>query len=176
MVICTHVLMRKFSERLPTACAYVIKSFFSPWCVCIGVWVHRRWSTKRHRNSMDFCNEGGCIGPYLAAQPTSARVQNRVEFVELPRDMTPNCTAEIQAGTGISRWYHSFQAVVTAHVREYRIRRDARGSPVHYLWIYERVRTHSDVRLSYRCDVRMSYLVPGSITYTSKFIIHIYAY
>ena len=32
---------------------------------------------------MDFSREGGCGGPYLAAPPTSARVQIRDEFVEL---------------------------------------------------------------------------------------------
>ena len=53
---------------------------------------------------MDFGREGGCGGSYLAAPPTSARVQNRVEFVELARDMSSNCTGDVQAGTGISRW------------------------------------------------------------------------
>ena len=30
--------------------------------------------------------------PYLGATPASARVQNRVEFVKLARDMSSNCT------------------------------------------------------------------------------------
>ena len=57
---------------------------------CIGLCVHRRWSIERHRKNMDFGREGGCGGPYLAAPPTSARVQNRVEFVELARDRSSN--------------------------------------------------------------------------------------
>ena len=75
----------------------------------VFVLVHRRWSVERHRKSMSFGREGGCGGPYLAAPPTSARVQNLVEFVELARDMSSNCTGEGQARTGISRWYHSSQ-------------------------------------------------------------------
>ena len=50
--------------------------------------VHRRWSIERHQKSMDFGREGGCGGPYLAVPPTSARVQNRAEFVGLARDMS----------------------------------------------------------------------------------------
>ena len=56
---------------------------------------------------MGFGRERGSGGPYLAAPPTAARVQNSVEFVELARD----CTGEVQARTEISHWYHSFQAV-----------------------------------------------------------------
>ena len=66
---------------------------------------------------MDFGRERDCVGAYLAALHTSARVQNRVEFVELARDMSSNCTGEVQARTGSSRWYHSFQAVVPPRVR-----------------------------------------------------------
>ena len=66
---------------------------------------------------MDFGRERGCGGPYFAAPPASARVQNRVEFVELARDMSSNCTGEVQARTGVSRWYHSFQAVVPPRAR-----------------------------------------------------------
>ena len=80
-------------------------------CWCIGLCVHRRWSIERHRNSMDFGRERGCVGPYLAALHTSARVQNLVEFVELARDMSSHCTGEVQARTGISRWYHRFGCV-----------------------------------------------------------------
>ena len=49
---------------------------------------------------MDFGREGGCGGSYLAAPPTSARVQNRVEFVELARDMSSNCTRSHWDRTG----------------------------------------------------------------------------
>ena len=52
--------------------------------------MHRGWTIERNRKSMDFGRERGCGGPYLAAPPTSARVQNRVEFVELARDMFSN--------------------------------------------------------------------------------------
>ena len=109
--------MRKFPERLPTAWAYLIKSFFRPWCVLVYLCVHRRWSIERNRKGMDFGRERGCGGPYLAAPPTSARVQNNVEFVELARDMSSNWTGEVQARTGISRWYHSFQAVAQPRAR-----------------------------------------------------------
>ena len=72
--------------------------------VALLVCVLRRWSIERYRKSMDFGREGDCGCPYLAAPPTSARVQNSVEFVELARDMSSNCTGEVQAGAGISRW------------------------------------------------------------------------
>ena len=42
--------------------------------------------------------------PYYALHPP-ARVQSRFEFVELGRDMSSNCTGEVQAGTGISGRY-----------------------------------------------------------------------
>ena len=41
---------------------------------------------------MDFGREGYGGGPYLAAPPTSARVQNRFESVELAPDMSSKCT------------------------------------------------------------------------------------
>ena len=59
---------------------------------CVGGWVHQRWSIECYRKSMDFGREGGCVGSYLGTPPTSARVQNRVEFVELAHDMSSNCT------------------------------------------------------------------------------------
>ena len=68
------------------------------WCV------HRRYSIERLRKSMNFGREGGCVGPYLAAPPTSARVQNGVELVDLACDMFSNCTGEVQARIGISGW------------------------------------------------------------------------
>ena len=103
MVSCGHVPVTIFSERLPTAWIKK-KMFLRLLCALLCVWVHRYWSIKNQRKSMDFGREGGCGGPYLAAPPTSARVQNRVEFVELARDMSSNCTGDVQAGTGISRW------------------------------------------------------------------------
>ena len=82
-------------------------------CWCIGLCVQRRWSIERHRKSVDFGRERGCVGPYLAA------LLNRVEFVEFARDMFSNCTREVLrvARTGISRWYHSCQAVVPPRAR-----------------------------------------------------------
>ena len=35
------------------------------------------------------------------------------------------------------------------HVRVYIVRTGARGSPVEYVWMYECVRTHYDVRMAY---------------------------
>ena len=35
----------------------------------------------------------------------SIHVQNSFEFVELGRDISSNCTGEVQAGTAISGWY-----------------------------------------------------------------------
>ena len=97
--------MRKFEERLPTACLL----FVLPLPVGPSVrreCVHRRWSIERHRKSMDFDHEGGCGGPYFAAPPTSARVQNRVEFVELARDMSSSLIARRKFKPElISRWY-----------------------------------------------------------------------
>ena len=49
----------------------------------VGVCVHRRGSIERYPKNMGFGRERGCGGPYLAAPPTSALVQNRVEFGEL---------------------------------------------------------------------------------------------
>ena len=104
------------------------------WCV------HRRWSIERHRKSMDFGREGGCGVPYLAAPPTSARVQNSVKFVELARDMPSNCTGEVQAR--ISRWYHSFQSVAPLRARLTCSMNSSAG-------IFDCVRTHCGVRMAY---------------------------
>ena len=59
----------------------IVLSSFVGVCVRIGVWVHRRWSIERHRKIMDLGREDGCGGPYLAAPPTSSRIQNRFDFV-----------------------------------------------------------------------------------------------
>ena len=68
--------------------------------------MHRRWSIERHRKSLDFGRERGCVAPYLAALHTSARVQNRVEFVELARDMSSSLIARRKFKPElISRWY-----------------------------------------------------------------------
>ena len=111
-------------------------------CLSVRLCVPRRWSIERHRKSMDFGRERGCRGPYFAAPPTSDRVQNRVEFVELVRDMSSNCTEEVQARTRISRWYHSFQAVVPPRARFTCSMNLPAG-------IFEDVRTHCDVRMAY---------------------------
>ena len=103
--------VRKFQERLRTACLNLMKLFLLP--LSVPRCVRRRWSNERHRKSMDFGRERGCGGPYFAAP--HARLcprPKRFEFVELARDISSNCTVEVQARTGISRWYHSFQAVV----------------------------------------------------------------
>ena len=84
--------MRKFQERLPTTWAYSVKLLLRPWCVWVRMFVylcvHLRSSIEHHRKSMDFSRERGYGTPYLAAPPTAARVQNRVEFVELARGMS----------------------------------------------------------------------------------------
>ena len=112
---CTHDPVRNFPERLPTAWAYSEKYYLVAG-VC-GLFVHRRWSTERHRKSIDSRHGRGYVGPYLAAHHTFAHVLNRVEFVQLARDMSSNGTGEDQARTGISRWYHSFQAVVPSRAK-----------------------------------------------------------
>ena len=81
-------------EKIPRTFAHSVGLFYKivvsslVYTLC----VHRRWSIERHRNSIDFAREGGCGSPYLVAPPISACVQNRVEFVELARDMSSNCT------------------------------------------------------------------------------------
>ena len=124
-------------------------------CLCVLVYlrVHRRWSIERHRKSMDFGREGGCGVPYLAAPPTSARVQNSVKFVELARDMPSNCTGEVQAR--ISRWYHSFQSVAPLRARLTCSMNSSAG-------IFDCVRTHCGVRRAYH-----AWHLGASITYVS---------
>ena len=78
---------RTFADSVGLINLIIISSLV---CVLVCWCVHRRWSIERHRKNMDFGREGGCGGPYLAAPPTSARVQNRVEFVELARDRSSN--------------------------------------------------------------------------------------
>ena len=108
-------------------------------CWCIGLCVHRRWSIERHRKSMDFGRGRGCGGPYLAALHNSARVQKRVEFVELARDMSSNCTGEVQARTGISRLYHSLVPPRTRFTCSMNI----------LAGIFDCVRTHCDGLMAY---------------------------
>ena len=124
-------------------------------CWCIGLCVHRRWSIERDRKSMDFGRERGCVGPYLAALHTSAHVQNRVDFVELARDMSSNCTGEVQARTGISRWYRSFQAVVPPRARFTFSMNILAG-------IFDCARTHCGVRVAYH-----TWYLGAGITYVS---------
>ena len=108
---------------------------------------------------MDFGRERGCVDPILAALHTSARVQNRVEFVELARDMSSNCTGEVQARTGSSRWYHSFQAVVPP-----RARFTCSMNILLIAGIFDCVRTHFGGRMAYH----IWYLGAG-ITYSSGY-------
>ena len=97
------------------------------------------------------------LGAYrLFAPPfTSARVQSRFEFVKLGGDMWSNCQRKGQAEIGISGWYQLvrsgwYQLVPrTIQVREYRVCRVTRGSPVQYVWIYECVCTLCDVRMAH---------------------------
>ena len=77
-------IFRTFADRVGLFNFIILSSL-----VCVLV-CHGRWSIDRHRKSMNFGLERGCGGPYLAAPPTSARVQNRVEFVELARGMSSN--------------------------------------------------------------------------------------
>ena len=67
---------------------------------------------------MDFGREGGCGGPLFALLFTSARVQNRVYFVELARDMSSNFTGEVEVGTAVPGWY---QLVPSTHYISSRI-------------------------------------------------------
>ena len=55
--------VRKFQERLRTACLNLMKLFLLP--LSVPRCVRRRWSNERHRKSMDFGRERGCGGPYL---------------------------------------------------------------------------------------------------------------
>ena len=108
--------MRKFRERLPPACAYlilrstIVLTFLVGLLVCsfVGVLVcgcidvgpsnatERAWISAAR---------AAAEAPYLGAPSTSARIQNRVDFVELARDTSSNCTGEVQAGIAISGWY-----------------------------------------------------------------------
>ena len=90
---------RKFPERLPTGCHYLIELFLLHLSVQWGL------ALAQHQRASDFVREGGSGVPLLFHPSTSARVQNRFEFVELAGDMSSNCTGEVQAETGISRWY-----------------------------------------------------------------------
>ena len=93
---------RTLAHRVPLFKKNVLTSLV---CWFVGLLAYRRWSIGRHLKSMDFGREGDFVGPYLAAPPTSARVQNRVEFVVLTRDLSSNLTREVQAGIAISRQY-----------------------------------------------------------------------
>ena len=86
-------------------------SYFPCLLVC---WLHRRWSIERRRHIMDFGHASGCVGPYLYAPSTSARVQSRFDFVKLARDMSSNFTRGIwdylQVGSVVpAAWYQRFE-------------------------------------------------------------------
>ena len=108
-VSCAQVPVGKFQERLPTGCIYLIQLFFPPSCVlmcwCVGSCVRWGLAVSHPQRGTDFapCDVRG--GPFLCAPSTSARVQNRFEFVDLSLDMSSKYTGEVQARTGISGWY-----------------------------------------------------------------------
>ena len=106
---------------------------------------------SHHQCGTDFGREGGCGGPYLCTPSTSAHAQNRFEFLELSRDMSSNCTGEVQARTGISDWYQLATRII--HVPVYRVRRGSRGSPVCYVL----------VRTTYKYTFIFQYLAPGAL-------------
>ena len=115
MVACVQVPVKKFPECLPTACHYLIQLFFPHLCMCVGVlacWcvgvlvcVYWGLPLAHDQGGTNFAPCDVCGGPLLCPPSTSARVQSRYGFVELGRDMSCNCTGEVQAGTGISGWY-----------------------------------------------------------------------
>ena len=120
MVACVQVPVRKFPERLPTACLYLIYLLFIPLCVHWGLslahhrkrysffvplCVHWGLSLAHHRNTIDFDPGDVCGGPLFCNPSTFARVQNRFGFVDLGGDMCFSCTGEVQGGTEISGWY-----------------------------------------------------------------------
>ena len=90
MVAFMQVHARKFRERLPRACAYLVKLVLLPLCV-----------------SIDLCpctspSVGVCGGPLFAPPSTSARVQSRFEFVKLGTyicALIPQESLGLQAGT-----------------------------------------------------------------------------
>ena len=69
------------------------------------VYVHWGSSLAHHQRETDFDAGHVCGTPLLYPPSTSARVLNRLEFVELGGDMCSNCTGEGEAGTRISGWY-----------------------------------------------------------------------
>ena len=46
MVACAQVPVRKFKERLPTACIYLIKLFLLPLCICLRIEVSPSHTTN----------------------------------------------------------------------------------------------------------------------------------
>ena len=91
---------------------------------------------------MDFGRESGCGGLYLAAPPTSARVQNRVEYVELARDFSSNCTRS-HWDYRLVVWYNP----VVLEVREGRVSTGYQGTTcvcyvlVLHMYEYSRMNT-----------------------------------
>ena len=83
MVACVQVPVRKFRERLPTAWPDLSKLFLLPSSVCALSFL----SLSRHQSTTDVDPEGVCGGPLFAPPFTSARVQRRLEFVELGGDI-----------------------------------------------------------------------------------------
>ena len=72
-------------------------------------------SLDRHQNTIDFDPGDVCGGPLFAPPSNSARVQSRVEFVELGGNMYSNYQGEGAAGTGITGWYQLVTLARTTH-------------------------------------------------------------
>ena len=92
MVACVQVRVRKFPERLPMALLYLTTLFF-PWLSVrplVRLCVHSGLSLAHHQRGTDFVPCDVYEGPLLCPPSTSARVQNRFEFVERDRDMSSN--------------------------------------------------------------------------------------
>ena len=71
----------------------------------VGVCVHWPLCLARHQSTTGCESDGICGGPLFAPRSTSARVQSRVEFVELGGGMCSNYQGEIPGVTGITGWY-----------------------------------------------------------------------
>ena len=113
MVACVQLPVRKFPERLRTAWFY-LKHYTShvgiDGCVC-ALSVVLRTPRNHHR----FRPRRRLWRPLFAPSFTSARVQSRLEFVELGGDMCSNCQGEVPARTVTTSWYKLVPR--TIHVR-----------------------------------------------------------
>ena len=60
------------------------------------------FSSSWTKSATDFDPDGVFGGPLLVPPSTSARVQSRVEFVELGRGVCSTCQGEVPGVTGIT--------------------------------------------------------------------------